>query len=246
MEETTTPSVANEAAPQAIKVKFNHEEKEIPISEAQILAQKGMNYDKVAERLQAYESDETIKQVDRLASELGVTRKDVLTKWIEEATASKAAQLAESTDPAELAKQLLETKTERDLTKKERDALKAAQEQQERIDHQISEFTKAYPNVKLDEIPGEVLDIARDEGTSLKLAYKAYLADVLAKEKEALEQQLGVKNVNDANADSSMGSAQSSGTTQPAELSEESIRKMTPAEKRANMPRILEWMKKPK
>ena len=47
-----TEKVVSQPEETKIKVKFNHEEKEIPLSEAQTLIQKGMNYDKVNERLQ--------------------------------------------------------------------------------------------------------------------------------------------------------------------------------------------------
>lgn len=46
--------------PQTIKVKYNHEEREIPLDEAIQLAQKGMNYDKAVERAQQAAKDEFI------------------------------------------------------------------------------------------------------------------------------------------------------------------------------------------
>jgi hypothetical protein len=47
---------------QTIKVKFNHEEKEIPYEEAVQLAQKGMNYDKAVERARQEAKDNWIAE----------------------------------------------------------------------------------------------------------------------------------------------------------------------------------------
>ena len=47
------------SAPQSIKVKYNHEEREIGLEEAALLAQKGMNYDKLEARLKALEANDS-------------------------------------------------------------------------------------------------------------------------------------------------------------------------------------------
>lgn len=56
MEPTSTKPQVDNVTPQTetvqtIKVKYNHEEKELPIDEVRVLAQKGMNYDKLSEKL---------------------------------------------------------------------------------------------------------------------------------------------------------------------------------------------------
>lgn len=245
MSETTIPQVGEQnAQPQAeIEIKYNHEVKKISLDEAKTLAQKGLNYDKVVEKLTTFENDEAIKWLNAKASEYGVSPKDLVKKWDEDLTAKKVGELAEAQGiPEDIAKELLEAKKEATLTKKERDDLKEKLQQQERIDHQIEQFKTAYPDVDLNKIPDEVLILSRDEGIPLKVAYKAYLADVLAKEKTELEQQLNIKQVNDANAESSMGSVASSGDTQNAELTMKTIEenKNNKTWLRANMTRIME------
>lgn len=252
MEPTATQPQVDNVTPQTetvqtIKVKYNHEEKELPIDEVRVLAQKGMNYDKLSEKLQKYESDPGLKWLNEKAAQFGVSVPDLIAKWDADLAAKQASEIAEANGiPEDVAHELLKIKNERDMTKKELEALKAYKEEQERIDNQIKEFQKAYPDVPLDKIPEQVIETAKSEGVSLKVAYKAYLADVLAEEKKKLEEQLNVKKVNDENAATSMGSAKSTGDSNAVELTLDVIKSMTSEQRKANMGRILDYLKKHK
>jgi hypothetical protein len=252
MEPTATQPQVDNVTPQTetvqkIKVKYNHEEKELPIDEVKVLAQKGMNYDKLSEKLQKYESDPGLKWLNEKAAQFGVSVPDLIAKWDSDLAARQASEIAEAKGiPEDVAHELLQIKTERDLTKQELEVLRAYKEEQERIDNQIKEFQKAYPDVPLDKIPEQVIETAKSEGVSLKVAYKAYLADVLAEEKKKLEEQLNVKKVNDENAATSMGSAKSTGDSNTVELTLDVIKSMTSEQRKANMGRILDYLKKHK
>jgi hypothetical protein len=54
-----------------LKVKYNKEEMELDEERARELAQKGLNYDKTIERLQALESDPRLSFIEELASQHG-------------------------------------------------------------------------------------------------------------------------------------------------------------------------------
>jgi len=67
-EEDTKPTEETESyepvteEPQKIKIKYNHEEREIPVDEAQALVQKGMNYEKAVERARQEAKDAFIAE----------------------------------------------------------------------------------------------------------------------------------------------------------------------------------------
>jgi hypothetical protein len=73
------------------------------------------------------------------------------------------------------------------------------------------------------------------------LAYKLHQANAKDAKIAELEKQLGIKKTNETNADSSMGAV--TGAEGEMELNEEVVKKMTSEQKRANMPRILKWMR---
>lgn len=70
--EDTTPEADKQPEPYKLKVKYNHEEMEIPENEAIPLIQKGLNYDKLQERLNSIQNDprlsryQNVEQVSKL------------------------------------------------------------------------------------------------------------------------------------------------------------------------------------
>lgn len=247
--EITQPEVNSQeiTAPQTFKVKFNHEEKEVPYDEAITLIQKGMNYDKVENERNALKDDETLKWIDEVAKEYGVSRKELKNKWAADILDTKANEYAEAQNISpELAKEFLEAKKEREFYRNQFQTIEQQKKQQEVIDNQIKEFHEAYPDVKDEDVPDEVVNLSMSKGIPLTLTYKAYQASVMEERIKTLEEQLNVKNVNDANSNSSMGSAISAGQTQQAELTAESIKAMTREERQSKMPQILAWLTKQK
>lgn len=67
MDELKTP----EAEPFRLKVKYNHEEMYLPEEEAAVLAQKGMNYDKLQKSYEDLKSDRSADALDELSREYG-------------------------------------------------------------------------------------------------------------------------------------------------------------------------------
>lgn len=242
METNAQPQAIENAAPQAeqadkqpqtIKIKYNHEEKELPIDEAVLHIQKGMNYDKVYDKLQSYEKDEALKILDEMAQEYGIPKADLMKRWKTERAESKAKEYAEQHDiPQEVAKELLESKQKATFYETQYLTAEQKREHQEQIDNQIKEFRDAYPDVKDADVPDSVIELARGKKVPLKIAYEAHLASTLKERVSKMEQELKVKNVNDSNSASSMGSAASSGDTQPGDLTLDDYAKMSSEERR--------------
>jgi hypothetical protein len=105
------------------------------------------------------------------------------------------------------------------------------------MDAELEEFRKEFPDVK-EALPDEVIKKVQ-YGMPLVEAYKDYLskADLEMRLKE-LEQEVKVKKVNETNAEASTGKLGDQSETHDAELTEERIAKMTPAEREKYHPKI--------
>ncbi len=81
MQEITNEIGHAENAPFRLKVKYNHEELLLPEDEAVMLAQKGLNYDKVLQSLNELKSDKGLMLLESLSKECGY---DDRTKFLED------------------------------------------------------------------------------------------------------------------------------------------------------------------
>lgn len=215
-----------------VKVKFNHEEKEIPLEEAIVLAQKGMNYDKVKTKLDEFEQDESLKIADELASKFGVTRTDLLKKWKEDIYSKQAEETGLT----------VEEIREQEENKRLASEYKAKQQKEAEVNKQVDEFIKAHPEVK-DDIPDEVI-AEWNKGTPLKYAYEAYEAKQAKARLAEKEKELEALKTNKENAQASMGSAETLGAATPFKPTREWIANATPEEYNKHRHEILEAYQK--
>lgn len=218
--ETAKPQAEVKTTP-TVKVKYNHEEKEIPIEEAAVLAQKGMNYDKVLSKLQGLESE-----LKGYQEQLG-SFKEKETKWAVEDSVRKMVN--DGMDEA-IAKQLVEAQTRAQFTEQELNQLKA----KAAVDNQVKTFVAERPDVDLSQIPQEVIDAAKQSGNLLK-EFNAWESSALRAEIANLRKQMGVKQANAENETASMGSVASKGDASPTEINEDVIRKMTSEQRRKQL-----------
>lgn len=173
-----------------IKVKYNKEEIEIPYEEAVPLIQKGLNYDKIQERLQALESDPRLSFVEELAQEQGMDVNEFIEaykKWREQ---EQLNQLIQQNIPEELAQEILETRKLRAQIEEER----KVKEQQEKENEEFANFFDYFReangrdfDASKDQIPQEVWE-ANANGVPLKYAYMEYLNNKLKNQVQVLKQ----------------------------------------------------------
>lgn len=229
--ETAKPQAELTAEPKAtLKIKYNHEEREIPVDEAVVLAQKGMNYDKLTGKLQSIEAE-----LNQYREQIGTYQ----TKEAQRQAEEHVRQLVGDGIDENVAKQLVEAKSKAMLTEQELNQLKA----KAAVDNQINVFKAERPDVNLESIPDEVIDSAKKSGNLLK-EFNAWEAGKLRAELNELKKQLGVKTTNDTNAASSMGSVETKGDATPITINEETIEKMTPAERQKNHKAIWAYLTK--
>lgn len=197
---TTEPVAAEEGielpapAPQTIKVKYNHEERELGLDEAATLAQKGLNYDKLEERLKAFEA--TNAKSANLAKMLGYDSTDEMLEAAHQNAIKRRIKAleAEGNSPS-MAKFLVEQEMAKAAAAS---APQAPQPQESPAPAQpsgptipperkaeLDRFVKLYPGVT--KLPDEVVKANR-EGVDLSVAYERFLGKTAQNELKILKQ----------------------------------------------------------
>lgn len=155
------------------KVKFNHEEQEIGYDEAVPLIQKGMNYDKLQERLGQLETDPRLSFVEELAQEQGMNVEEYLQAVKQHREQQQLDALIQQNIPQELAQEIMENKKFRDQYETEQ---KSKQEEATR-EQEFKEFFSYFQQANgrnfdpsKDQIPQEVWDM-KEQGMPLKFAF---------------------------------------------------------------------------
>lgn len=200
-QESTEPTTAPEVAqmPQTIKVKFNHEDRELSFDEAATYAQKGMNYDKLEERVRAFEAA-NVKN-ERLAKQLGYANAQEMIEAAEENYKKRQIRdLVNAGNTEAMAKFLVEQQMAKaasefpDVPQPQQVSQPSAPQTQplipDRRKEEIDEFIKAYPNVN--KLPDEVIQANR-AGTRLLVAYERY-------QNKATQNELAILRQNQAAA----------------------------------------------
>lgn len=180
--------------------------------------QKGLNYDKLQEKLTAIQNSKAETYISRKAKELGMTVDEYMDQveayekqQEKEKQEARFQEMIDNGVPEDIAKEVLATselRKELEAMKAEQKAKEAAAQEKANKDKEYEDFLNAYPDVKADDIPAEVFEKAKN--MSLKEAYTEWkLAD--------LERQLSIKKTNEKNAESSIGSVTDTGTTNESE-----------------------------
>lgn len=173
-----------------LKVKYNKEEVELDEDRARELAQKGLNYDKVTEQLNALKSDPRLSFVENLAKENGMTTEQFIEAFTQQKEQERLNELIQQNIPEELAKEILESRKDRESRKqKEQEELTKQNQQKDQIeflDYFKQVNGRAYDPDK-DTIPTEVWDMVQ-KGTPLKFAYMQHNHNELQTQLKILKQ----------------------------------------------------------
>ena len=151
---------------QKIKLKYNHQEVELPLDEIQVLAQKGMNYDKLQEKLHQAENNIGIQYLNDLAQRNGTDIEGLVNYWKEQERQAELNQLIQNNIPKELADEILENRKYREQQKE----LQKQNEEKQRQELEFREFFEMFPNVAPNTIEGSVWEKV-DQGIPLKYAF---------------------------------------------------------------------------
>ena len=184
---------------------------DIPLSEARILAQKGMNYDHVAEELRMLRESDELRLWDEIAAEQGVTRQEAIQQIRARRQEAEISRLVEDGTPEAVARELVEL---RNRSAKEH-AEQAAAERKKAENAPWEALVRTYPETREPnfEMPREVMD-AIHNGASPVEAYAAYDRQRLQAELDAARKEAEAAKKNKKNAEKATGSLRAQSNAQ--------------------------------
>ena len=169
--------------------------------------QKGLNYDKMSEKLKNLENSKVFSYVSQKANQLGMTVDEYMDSVEQYEQEQEAKRQQERIDemisngvPEDVAKEVVATSQLRKELQEEKNKLeqeKQTKAEKDKKDQEYAEFLEAFPDVKAEDIPKEVFLNAQK--SSLKTAYLEW-------QNAELKKQLEIKKTNQKNEDSSVGS----------------------------------------
>lgn len=189
VEDTTkTEEPTEEVTAPKVKVKFNHEEKEISLEEAAVLAQKGMNYEKGIERARQEARDAMVAERGETWNGKPVTTEAEYMNAIAEKELMEKYQDRDL--PEEVIQELMASRRDREERAKEKvDAAEQAQ-RNAHLDEFLEYFQQSngrlYDPVK-DAFPKDLKD-AIDNGVPLLKAYMSHEAKELRNQVKVFKQ----------------------------------------------------------
>ena len=178
------------------KVKYNKESVQIDsIDDVVNNYQKGLNYDKLQEKLSNLENSKAMSYIKHKAEELGLSIDDYMEKVEQyeqdqqkQREQEKIEDMIANGVPEDVAKEVVATSQLRKELQLEKNKLE--REKQERIekeskDKEYADFIKEFPDVKAEDIPKDVFLDA--ENSSLREAYMKYQLEEQRKQIEILK-----------------------------------------------------------
>jgi hypothetical protein len=176
----------------------------IPVEQAQVLMQKGMNYDHVKS-----EVDQDRETLEFYAQQNGMTVPQYMKALREqrEAAGIQAEEKALTEKYPDENPEIIKMLAEMQFKQKQKDAESAVQQQKQdedaKKDKMFAAFVKAYPDVK--ELPPEVVQ-KMNEGEDLTAAYTAFENKSLKEKLANIETQKKVEEKNQNNKETALGS----------------------------------------
>ena len=198
------------------RVKYNKENVSIESVEDLINGyQKGLNYDKVQDKLENLQNSKLEKYAKQKADELGITVDEYMDQVEQyEKAQQKAREEAEIEEmvnngvPEETARRLIAAEQAIKVAQQRENELKAekeALEKEKNKNKEYEDFLKEFPDVNPDDIPKEVFEEA--EKSSLSNAYMKW-------QMNEMKNKLAVKEQNEKNSKATVGGVTDTGPTQ--------------------------------
>ena len=214
--ETTEPEAGDEAkgTDQTFTLKHLDEVREVSRDEVIALAQKGMDYDRIRQKLDDETANreamiaERASEAEQFLQELADRRKLTVSELIDNVRAEALA--ADENIDFSVALGRIQNQRERAAIEKERSAMQTGKQQDEAHQKAVAAFVKAYPGVKGKDIPQSVWEEYGKTG-DLVGAYRAEENRKLREQIEDLNQKLTAQENNQKNKSRSTGSQSSEG-----------------------------------
>lgn len=219
--EDSDPSDSEEEQdqPDFLKIKFNKEEISLSKKQAIEAAQKGMNYDKVYEGYQSYQSaGPLIQEINRLAEVNGMTPEEFMLNLSETQSQIEINKEIEAlreqypNSDDSLLEELAKAHVKENSAKKTEKLKNDENVRRAEIDRQIGIFEKRYPNEDVTKLDPEVYSLMKD-GCTLLEAYEITMSSKQAEKEKAKASREKISKKNEENKKKSIGRTDSGGTT---------------------------------
>lgn len=180
------------------KVKYNKESVQIDsIDDVVSNYQKGLNYDKLQEKLNNLENSKAMSYITNKATELGMSIDEYMEQvenyekeQEKQREQEKLEEMISNGVPEDVAKEVIATSQLRKELQAEKNQLEKEKKEKldkESKDKEYADFIKEFPDVKAEDIPKDVFLNA--ENSSLREAYMKYQLEEQRKQIEILKKQ---------------------------------------------------------
>ena len=178
-EETAQPQAEEMPQQDFLKVKYNHEERNLNHDEAKELAQLGLYH-----REKFQENVEQYKYFEDLARKNNMTLNDLVSYYKNQEEQSAISEIMDYNEVTEdVAAELLEARR----MKEELERHKEEAANQQRVAAEINDFMSVFPGIEPQNLPAEVL-AQYQAGTPLKYAYMEYQFKNLNQQNQIMKQ----------------------------------------------------------
>jgi len=189
-EESKKDEATDEKSEETIVLKYNHEEKDYTVSEVKELAQKGMNYDKKVEELTNLQNSPELEFVRQQAKENDMTVAEYIQATHDYQKQTEVDKLVEQGTPEDIAKELVDKRYFDKQSKLDKEKAEKEQLSKDTETKDLNEFLETFPDVKVDDIPDEVFNVAKEKSISLTDAMYRIQNQNMEKQIKALKQKM--------------------------------------------------------
>lgn len=206
--------------PEKITIKHLRGDVEIPRADIRTMLSKGYDYDRVREQRDAavrqmeekesqyQQRDELLQTLENVAKQAGTDVAGVVKRLRINLYRGNGSTEAEAL--ARVEKEDAEAKLQA-MQKQANQARQAQEQRQSRAHQEFMEFHQRFPDVKVQDIPQDVIRKSASGEMSLASAYQVHLYDQLKAENQRLQQTIDARKQNEENRQKSLGSARSAG-----------------------------------
>ena len=213
-EDAVTEKQPEEETPKLWTLRHMDEEKQVGEAEMVVLAQKGMDYDRI--RAKYDEAKPAMEMLAQFAKKAGVSTAEYITAIREQAKQAEGMSEAEAKRAVDLedreARVAVEEAKVNERKAAESKAVNAQTAEEQRRAADIAEFQKTFPEAAKDpkSIPPEVWAEVK-AGASLVASYSKYAVKAATAAKEAAMREAASAKQNNKNAERATGSMKSAG-----------------------------------
>ena len=206
--------------PEKITIKHLRGDVDIPKADIRTMLSKGYDYDRVREQRDAavrqmeekesqyQQRDELLRTLETVAKQAGTDVAGVVKRLRINLYRGNGSTEAEAL--ARVEKEDAEAKLQA-MQKQANQARQAQEQRQSRAQQEFMEFHQRFPDVKIQDIPQDVIRKSASGEMSLASAYQVHLYDQLKAENQRLQQTIDARKQNEENRQKSLGSARSAG-----------------------------------